>query len=302
MTLFETDPAQAHRSGIIACVVTAVAGLICAGVAALVPPTILTFVLIVAAVAAFAGVVWLAYQTRGLNNISYSLDRNSFVIRSGGAIEIIPMAEVQRVFPAADIADGLRVRRLPLAGWWVCAGSHPALGKIRFYANAPLDFQSIVVTPDVSFAVSPYDVDVFDESFETRLAMRPTQEVRYSKLTPGLRSNPLWNDRLARVLTASGLVAFLGLLAVAFAVFPALPRTLPLHYSGLGIADRYGPASSVFGLALFAFCAWAANTVIGGLLFRANERLAGYLAWGAGILVQLFFGAAFISIIGAALG
>ena len=296
--VFETDPTTAMRSGIIACVVASLISAVGLAVAILTPPTLLSLLLIGLAVAGLIAVGWLIWSMRGLNALSYSLDRNSFVIRHGNAREIIPMAEVQRLIPAQDVAEGLRVRRLPLPDWWVADGQHPALGKIRFYATGPLEAQSIIVTPDVSFAVSPFDLDAFDEAFEARLAMRPTQDVTFARITPGIRSSPLWSDRIARLLVGLGILFFVLLLATAFGGYAALPRSIPLHFNSAGQVDRFGSASSVFGLAAIAFGALAGNTLLGALLFKANERLAGYLAWGGGILMQLFFGMAAATVMG----
>lgn len=295
---FETDPSQAVRSGIVVTVATGLTGLTALVIGVLTPPSLTTLLCMLVVGGAIAGAIWLVYQTRAMNAVSYNLDRNSFVIRWGGAREIIPMADVQRVIPGSDIADGLRVRRPPLPGWWVCEGHHPALGPIRFYATAPLEAQSIIVTPDLSFGVSPIALDDFDEAFAARLAMRPTQEVRYGRLLPGLRSDPLWNDPLARALVGVGAIAFIALLALVLGAYPGLPTSIPLHYDALGQVDRYGPASSALGLAAIAAGALAANILLGGALFRANERVAGYLAWGGGIVVQLLFAAAAAALLG----
>lgn len=296
--VFETDPSAAVRSGIIACVAAGLAGVVSLVLAALVPPTLFSLLLIALALGAFVVLAWLIWTLRGLNALSYSLDRNSFVIRHGNAREIIPMAEVQRLIPALDVAEGARIRRVPLSGWWVCEGTHPALGKIRFYATGPLEHQSIIVTPDVSFGVSPFDLDAFDEAFETRLAMRPTQDVAFARIMPGIRSSALWGDRMARILVGLGIFVFVALLALAFGGYAALPRSIPLHFNNAGQADRFGSDGSVFGLAAIAFVALMGNTLLGALLFRANERLAGYLAWGGGIVVQLFFGVAAATVMG----
>lgn len=295
---FETDPSQAARSGIIAGVAAGLTGLTALVIGLLIPPSLATLFCLLIVSGAVASVIWLVYHGRSIQAMSYNLDRNSFVIRWGGAREIIPMADVQRIIPGSDIADGLRVRRLPLPGWWVCEGRHAALGHIRFYATAPLESQSIIVTPDRSFGVSPIALDDFDEAFSTRLAMRPTQDVRYARLLPGLRSDPLWTDRPARALIAVGVVGFLALLALVLGAYPGLPQSIPLHYDALGQVDRYGPSSSALGLAGIAAGALAANLVLGGLLFRANERLAGYLAWGGGILIQMLFVAAAATLLG----
>ncbi|MBX7213076.1 MAG: PH domain-containing protein [Thermoflexales bacterium] len=297
MTVFETDPRLATRFGVIACAVLGVLGVFALVVALAIPASLVTFGCLLVALGAGLAVVFLLYQLRGLRSLSYSLDRNSFVIRWGEVREIIPMAEAQRVIAGSEIRQGLRVRRVPLPGWWVGVGRHPALGEIHFYSNDDLDRQSIIVTPDKSFAVSSLNPEAFDDAFNQRLAMRPTQDVQYARIVPGLRSTAAFRDHLAQGLILAAIVVFLGLTAYAFAVYPGLPRALALHYNSLGLPDRFGAASSIFSVVAIALAALAGNAVLGVIAYRLGEKLGAYLAWAGGIFVQIAFALAALSIV-----
>ncbi|MBK8836899.1 MAG: hypothetical protein IPO29_19425 [Anaerolineae bacterium] len=63
--LFETDAATAIRSGVIACVVAGLIGLVCLVLATLIPPTLVSFLLLVLAVAACIAIAWLIWTMRG---------------------------------------------------------------------------------------------------------------------------------------------------------------------------------------------------------------------------------------------
>jgi hypothetical protein len=289
MIVFETDSRQALISGIAAIAGLVVASLIAVVLAILLPKTLITHMLITLVLAMLLGVAWLSYHLWALTRVSYAIDRNSFVIRWGPYREIIPMGDVQRVIAASDIAADLRLLRVPLPNWWIGSGTHPALGRIHFFANTPLDQQIIVITPEASYAISPFDREGFIEAFRARFDMGPTQPVQHVRLLPTIVTWPLWRDRVAflLVLVAIGLNSLL--FALSFARYPVLPDQVVLHFDAAGVADRMGPKAQAFGPALIALQLFLVNFLIGLLIYWRGERLAAYLAWGGSAAVQLLF-------------
>jgi hypothetical protein len=289
MTLFETDSRQAVTNGIIAIVALALGILIVLTMAAMLPRSLLTFVFISLALVMLIGIGWLAYHTYALAHISYALDRNSFVIRWGPVREVVPMGDVQRVIAATDLLLELKLRRVPLPNWWIGTGAHAALGKVLFFSNAPLDQQVVIVTPDLSYAISPLDVEGFLEAFRMRFDMGPTQLVRAARLTPAFMNWPIWRDRVARILVLIA-IALNGLVfAVSFARYPALSGQVVLHFDVLGTPDRFGPPVQVFVPAIIALQLFVVNFFIALAVYWRGERLAAYLAWGGSALIQIFF-------------
>lgn len=289
MNVFEADSRLAYTSGVVAAVVAVILALAFVVAAVLVPLTLATWAFAVGALACLALAGWLAFQTHQLASTSYSIDRNALVIRWGQLREVVPMGDVQRVLEADEIADGLRMLRAPLPGWWFGEGRHPALGKIRFYATAPLDHQVLIVTPERSYAVSPYDDEAFLDAFRTRLEMRPTQNVAHTRLLPPYMALPVWTDRIAQVLLILAIALNLLTFGLSAGRFPAVPAQLALHFDAAGSVDRFGDKPQLFVPPLIALITLAISVGLGLALYRNEEKLAAYMLWGGAIAIQALF-------------
>jgi hypothetical protein len=286
MSVFESDSRLAFTSGIVAIVALVFAGLALLAGTFLTPLSFLSFLFMVGALALFAAAARLGYQLYQMVHTSYALDRNAFVIRWGGTREIVPMGDVQRVIAGSELAGELRFARVPLPGWWVGEGSHPALGQIRFYATAPLDDQIIIVTPEQSYAVSPYDDEAFLEAFRMRLEMRPTQNITHARLLPAYTASDLWHDRVAQVLLILAVALNLGIFGLSAARYPAAPAQLALHFDATGAADRIGNKPQLFALPVIAFILLLISAVMGFVLYRRGEKLAAFMLWGGSAIIQ----------------
>ena len=289
MNVFDADSRLAFTSGAIAagaCVFGAIALIVAA---ALVPMSLSTALFVFAAFGLLALAGWLAFKSYQLFTASYSLDRNAFVIRWGQTREVVPMGDVQRVIPGDELEKGLRFLHMPLPGWWFGEASHPALGRIRMYATAPLSDQVIVVTPERSYAVSPFDAEAFLDAFRTRLEMRPTQNVSYARLLPAYASWPILNDSVAWVLLILAVALNLCLFGLSAGRFPAAPAQIALHFNAVGLADRFGEKSQLFVPPILGLVTLAIGIGAGLWLYRKGDRLAAFLLWGGCAVVQLFF-------------
>lgn len=296
MSVFDTDSRLAFTSGIIAIVALMFAVLALLAGTLLAPLSILSFLFVVGAPALVAAAAWLGYQIYEFVNSSYALDRNAFVIRWGGTREIVPMGDVQRVIAGSELANGLRFARVPLPGWWIGEGSHPALGNIRFYATAPLDEQIIIVTPEQSYAVSPFDDEAFLEAFRMRLEMRPTQNVTHTRLLPAYMTSDLWRDGVAQVLLILAFALNLGLFGLSAARYPAAPAQLALHFDATGAADRFGNKPQLFALPVIALILLLISAGLGFVLYRRGEKLAAFMLWGGSAVIQVLMFIATITI------
>lgn len=289
MNVFEVDSRLAFTSGVIAAII-AVFGAIALGVAAaLIPLSGFTFLLILGVLALLACAAWLGYQTFQLAHISYSLDRNACVVWWGAVREIVPMGDVQRVIAADAVADELRLLRLPLPGWWFGVGSHPALGKVRFYATEPPEHQIIIITPECSYALSPYDIEAFLEAFRVRLEMRPTQNVAHTRLLPSFATWRIWRDRTALALLILAIALNLGVFGVSATRFPAAPAQIALHFDAQGRVDRLGEKSQLFVPPVIGLLTLSASVALGLVLYRKGETLAAFMLWGGSAATQILF-------------
>lgn len=264
--------------------------------AVLVPLSGLTFVFALGALILLGFAAWLGYHTAQLAHVSYSLDRNAFVIRWGNLREVIPMGNVQRLIEADEVVNDLRLWRVPLPGWWHGTGSHPALGKVHAYATAPPEEQIIVVTPEGSYVVSPYDDAAFLDAFRVRLEMRPTQHVTPARLLPGFATWALWRDKIALLLLILAPALNLGLFGLSATRYPAAPAQIALHFDAEGAADRFGSKSQLFVLPVIAFITLGISLVSGMLLYRRNDKMAAFLLWGGNAAIQILFLVAIITL------
>jgi hypothetical protein len=289
MNVFDADSRLAFTSGVIAVAVCAIGAIALLVAAVLVPLSFTTFLFVAAALGLLALGGWIAYQSYQLSATSYALDRNAFVIRWGQTREVVPMGDVQRVIAADDLEQGLRFLRLPLPGWWFGNARHPALGKIRMFATAPLSDQVIVITPEQSYAVSPYDAEAFLDAFRTRLEMRPTQNVTHARLLPAFAQWPILRDRIALVLLFLAIALNFTSFGLSAGRFPAAPAQIALHFNSAGLADRFGDKAQLFVPPFIGLATLLIGLGTGLWLYRKGDRLAAFLLWGGSTVVQLFF-------------
>lgn len=229
----------------------------------------------------------IAYQLYGLARSGYDLDRNSLVIQWGAIRQIAPVESIQRIMVGAELeynVSGFRGWRWP--GLMSGQGELPEAGLTLFYSTTPLEQQLILITPALSYAISPIDAAGFIESIKARYELGPTQAVEQKTEHPAFFDWPLWRDRLAHYLLITGTALCLLLFGLVCFRFPDLPQAIPLHYNVLGLPDRTGAPSQILILPLIGLLALGVNTLLGGLLYR-REAMAAYLVWGGTVVVQV---------------
>jgi hypothetical protein len=247
----------------------------------------LTFILALLILVSLPLLVLIGYQLYGLNRSGYDIDRNAVTIQWGPVRQIVPVESIQRIMLGSE-TDGkveyFRGWRWP--GLMQGQGFLPEAELTVFYAAAAVPQQLILVTPAISYAISPVDMAGFIESIKARYELGPTQVVEQSNTHPAFFDWPLWSDRIAHYLLITGAAMCLLLFGLVSVRYPNLPATLPLHYDVLGLPDRVGPASQVFLLPFIGLLALIVNTLLGGLFYR-REQVAAYLLWGGTIVVQV---------------
>jgi hypothetical protein len=247
----------------------------------------LTFILALVILGSFPMLALIGYQLYGLARSGYDVDRNAVTIQWGAVRQIVPVESIQRIMLGVEVEGGVKGFR----GWhW--PGLMQGQGELAeadltvFYASTGLPQQLILVTPSVSYAISPADAAGFIESIKARYELGPTQAVEQTTQHPAYFDWPLWSDRVAHYLLITGATMCLLLFGLVSLRFPNLPPVLPMHYNALGLADRIAPVAQVFILPFIGLFALGTNTLLGGLFYR-REQVAAYLLWGGTIVVQV---------------
>ncbi len=247
----------------------------------------LTFIFFLIMLGSIPLLVLIAFQLYGLARSGYDVDRNAVTIYWGPVKQIVPVEAIQRIMLGTEVEGKVELFR----GWrWPGLmqgqGYLPEAELTVFYASTALPQQLILITPNISYAISPADAAGFIESIKARYELGPTQAVEQTTEHPAFFDWPLWSDRVAHYLLITSVTMCLLLFGLVSLRYPALPAVLPLHYNAFGLPDRTGPATQAFLLPLIGLLALAVNTLLGGAFYR-REQVASYLLWGGTIVVQV---------------
>ena len=259
--------------------------------------TVITFILVLLALASLPIIAPIVYSLVGLNRAQYALDRNLLTIRWGAVQQIIPMASIRKVLHGSEIAG--QIRRFRGGRWpghWVGQAEVKDVGPVLFYAAGGPDQQLVIVTPGLAYAITPADLAGFVEAFDQRQKMGPTQRVEQVSIQPELYDWPLWTDPLALGLVGLAVIACLLLFGYTCLRFPELAPRVALHFDASGEPDRFGPRLQVFTLPLIGLMALGAN-VIAGVPMYLRERVGAYLLWSGALVVQVLAWVAAVGIL-----
>ncbi|NJM42167.1 MAG: DUF1648 domain-containing protein [Anaerolineae bacterium] len=140
------------------------------------------------------------------------------------------------------------------------------------------------------------DAELFEQTFEAQLDLKPTQKVTATTLVPPLLDASLWKDRAALSLLILGLAINLLTFGISLGRYPAVPSQLVLHFNAAGIADRFGSTAQLFAPPVIALLLFIINAILGIIAYRKGEPMASYLVWGGNLAVQVAFLGAAITI------
>lgn len=281
-----TDHHIGSQTGVLFIIAIAMFDVILIGLIATNPISLITFIAGLLTIFTLPLISLIGYQLIGLSRSGYALDRNALTIQWGWIKQIVPTAVIQRIVLGAEVEGRIKFRGWRWPGLMVGQGEVPEAGFTLFYATVPLAEQLIVITPTISYAISPTDVAGFIESIKARYELGPTQELEQTSLRPPIFDWPLWRDRLMYGLETIGFVSCAALFAYVCVRYAHLPSKLPLHYTADGFVDRYGPPSQSFILPFIGLLALVGNSAIGLWIYR-REKMAAYMLWGGMIFVQV---------------
>jgi len=261
------------------------------------PLAIGTFIIGLAVLVSLGLLGLMIYWLYGLARSGYSLDRNALLIHWGPTEQTIPTGQIERVLTGDAIEGHIQFYGGIWPGHCVGYGEVPGAGPTLFYATVPPRQQIYIVTPGLTYGISPADRDEFLKSLRRRLEMGPTQVVEQSSRRPVFLDWAIWQDRLGLILLLVAFLAVVALTGLLCFQFPALPRMVPLHFDVTGSPDRLSPRGRIFIIPLIGLLTLLLNGALGGLAYR-RERMASYLLWGGAILVQVLVWTAAIGVLG----
>ncbi len=248
--------------------------------------------------------VLLLYWSVAALRLHYRLDRNGLVICWGASRLIVPMERIQAVMlgneigSAGDTTPGWRAfRGLGWGGLRVGRAQLTDDKPARVFTTASMAQSTVVLTPDHAYVVSPRDHRAFVEAWRVRRPLGPTQYWREEEQRVWFLDLPLWRDRLAWALIGLGLLANLALHSYLTLIFEGLPTMLSFHFNVLGQVDRIASRVEILRLPQVALLMLALDLGLGLVVYH-RQRVAAYLVWGGGLVLQLLTWGAVFTIIG----
>ncbi len=249
-----------------------------------------------------AYLAWCAVSMR------YILGPDHLSIICGGVKHIVPYSRVLAVHaPDSDDRPGdVRLHGLAAAlpGYVVAGGKSKRLGQVISVATVPADRQVLVVTPGVTFGLSPADSRLFIAQLEERQEGAIISgeggggeaEVHTQYSGPSAWGMALWRDRPVRTMLLGGLLLNAVLFGYLSVVYAGLPDRLPLHWNTQGEVDVIGDPVELLRLPVFALAVWLFNALIGREALK-RERAATLFLLGGAIAAAVVFAAGVASIV-----
>lgn len=245
------------------------------------PVTLLSFLMGLLVALSLPILTALGYLLYGLFNLRYLLNRNGLVIVWAMTRQIIPLSSITRVVRGEDIGQKVRMRGINWPGYHIGRGEIEGLGPVLFYSTRLLEGQLLLVTPTLTYGISPSDPEGFLADFEIRRRLGPIRSLQQGFIQARFLTLPIWTDRMAHLLLAVGSIANAALFAYICSKYPALDL------------DARGEALNLSAIGLVVM---VLNSLLGFWIFD-RERLATYLLFAAAILIQVLLWVATINII-----
>ena len=247
-------------------------------------------------------VILLLYWSVAALRLRYRLDRNGLVIYWGASKLLVPMERIQDIVAGGELNSGhegpAAWRAFRGVGW---AGLRAGRARLtdgrpaRVFTTTSLAQGTVVLTPDYAYVISPQDGGAFMEAWRARRSLGPTRNWREEEQRARFLKLPIWRDRLAWTLIGLGLLANLALQGYLTSIFDRLPTILSFHFDLLGQADRIADRSEVLRLPHVALLVLVLDLGLGLAVYR-RQRVAAYLVWGGGLLLQWLTWAAVLTI------
>ncbi len=236
---------------------------------------------------------WVAFWTWGYFSLRYGLSRDGVYIRWAASRHIIPMQDITHILSGRPYDSPLRGLRLPgyEIGRTTVFDDENTARDVLVFATVKPEEQLLIVTPEVTYAISPADISAFVEDFKRRRRLGVRQALEQRTVHVPLADLTIWGDRVA--LAFAGIALGVNALALAWLAwhYPQLPQELALRFgfdpaSAQSIPGPMNAKSVAWRLPLSGLAALIADSGIAAWL-HGRAPLAARLLVCGGLLVQL---------------
>lgn len=227
--------------------------------------------------------------TVGYFRMRYRFEATGLAVNWLGRREHIAYDRVDGIFAGQRLGQAMRVRGLNWPGFHVGVGRTRVMGFVRYFVTTgDLNEIALIVTPDITFALSPADASGFRRELIGRVeaselggpAAQPADTTKTSTPASPLRDVTLF----ATVLASIAVIVLTGLYIGAR--WAAIPDVLPMQFARDGAILTYGQREDIFKLPGIGAAMLIANLGI-GLAIYAREPAAARMLWSISVVVQV---------------
>jgi hypothetical protein len=238
--------------------------------------------------AVFLGIgVLVAYWTYACATLRYTLDRNGLVIHWGFVRQVIPLDSVKRL-ARGELVALPHINGVNWPGYHVGRTEIREVGETLFYStHRRLADIVYVVTPSLTYAVSPPDVQQFISDVESMQKQGTTVPLRQVPRRLPLADQPFWLDRWAQGLAVAAVLLCAATFGVIFRNYGGLPDSMAISFPPLDV-ERLASKHELLSLPTTAFAVLIVS-LVAGFAIRAWERLASYMLLASLVAVQGVF-------------
>jgi hypothetical protein len=227
--------------------------------------------------------------TVGYFRLRYRFEPAGLAINWLGRREIIGYDRVDGIFAGQRLGQAMRVRGLNWPGFHIGVGRTRVMGFVRYFVTTgDLNEIALIVTPDVTFAVSPADGPGFRRELISRVEASDSAEPSFlsnEAVEKPPTPSPLRDVTLAATVLAS--IAILALCGLYISLrWASIPDVLAMQFSRDGAILAYGQREDIFKLPGIGAAILIANLGI-GLSIYARERAAARMLWSISVVVQV---------------
>lgn len=227
--------------------------------------------------------------TVGYLQLRYRFERDGLSITWLGRRETIPYDQVDGIFAGQRLGQTMRVRGLNWPGFHIGVGRTRAMGFVRYFVTTgDLTEIALIVTPDLTIAVSPADVAGFRRELIRRVEQNDPELVEQAPATVPEPSRPLaaLRDISLPALNLAGVGLLICTILYIWAQWSNIPDLIVLQFASDLKPLVYGQRPDIFKLPGTGAAILIANLGI-GLAVYARERAAARMLWATSVVVQV---------------
>jgi hypothetical protein len=241
---------------------------------------------------ALAGGTWTRFLQA--STLWYGIDRNAVFIASMGNVDLVPLDQIVRLDFGGKVVGLPQPLTQGIGCFWGMAELDEQPVLVR--STMPPSRCLFVVTPRMTYAISPNEVDTFVQDLEQRRNLGTTKQLIPEVSYGPWINTPFWNDGNSKWLLALTLIINLITVGILAWYFPTLPQMVEMRFDAVGGVSEFRPRHHAVFLPLAALAITLTN-LFGALIFFQYEKLVSRLLQGASIVVQILFCVAVIMLI-----